>query len=120
MVQHSTDQKPGIRQNPWFADRSGSGNMDHRVNRLDVMRNEGGSSRRPEQTKEHVVMVGSWTCKVLSEIHINERHVSEPVHEDKGKTTAPEPEDRKDPKRACVVLSVTPCVIETPMKVINK
>jgi hypothetical protein len=50
-------------------------------------------------------MVGSWPCKVSSEIHINERRVSEPVHEDKGKTMAPEPEDRKDPKRARVVLS---------------
>jgi hypothetical protein len=50
-------------------------------------------------------MVGLWPCKVSSEIHINGRHVSEPVHEDKGKTTATEPEDEKDPKRACVVLS---------------
>jgi hypothetical protein len=50
-------------------------------------------------------MVGSWPCKVSSEIHINGRRVSEPVHEDKGNTMAPEPEDRKDPKRACVVLS---------------
>jgi hypothetical protein len=50
-------------------------------------------------------MVGSWPCKVSSEIHINGQHVSEPVHEDKGKTTATESEDEKDPKRACVVLS---------------
>jgi hypothetical protein len=50
-------------------------------------------------------MVGSWRCKVPSKIHINQRHVSELVHEDKGKTMPPEPEDRKDPKRACVVLS---------------
>jgi hypothetical protein len=42
---------------------------------------------------------------VSSEIHINGRHISEPVCEDKGKMMALEPEDRKDPKRACVVLS---------------
>jgi hypothetical protein len=63
MVQHSTDREPRIRQNPQFADRSGSGNPDLRVNSPDVMRDEGGSSRRPEQTEEHVVMVGSWPCK---------------------------------------------------------
>jgi hypothetical protein len=50
-------------------------------------------------------MVGSWPCKVSSEIHINGCCVSEPVHEDKGKITAPKPEERKDPKRARVVLS---------------
>jgi hypothetical protein len=33
------------------------------------------------------------------------RSVSEPVHKDKGKTTATEPEDDTDPKRAHVVLS---------------
>jgi hypothetical protein len=42
--------------------------------------------------------------KVSSEIHTNGRRVSEPVHEDKGKTTAPKLDDRKDLKRACVVL----------------
>jgi hypothetical protein len=50
-------------------------------------------------------MVDSWPCKVSSEIHINGRCASEPVHEDKVKTTALELEDRKDPKRAHVVLS---------------
>jgi hypothetical protein len=50
-------------------------------------------------------MVGSWPCKVSSEIHINGRRISELVHEDKGKTTATELEDEKDPKRARVVLS---------------
>jgi hypothetical protein len=50
-------------------------------------------------------MVGSWPCKVLFEVHINGQHVSEPVREDKGKTTATEPKDGKDPKRARVVLS---------------
>jgi hypothetical protein len=71
MVQQSTDQEPGIRQNPQFADRSGSGNPDRRVNRPVVLRDEGGSSRRSELTEEHVVMVGSWPCNVSSKIHIN-------------------------------------------------
>jgi hypothetical protein len=102
MVQHSIDWEPGIRQNPRNADQSGSGNLDRRANCPDVLHNEGGSLRRPEQTKEHVMMVGSWPCKVSSEIHINGRCVSEPVHEDKGRTTAPELEDRRDPKRARV------------------
>jgi hypothetical protein len=51
------------------------------------------------------MMVGSWPCKVLSKIHINGRRISEPVRKDKGNTTATEPEDKKDPKRARVVLS---------------
>jgi hypothetical protein len=50
-------------------------------------------------------MVGSWPCKVSSEIHINGRRVSESIREDEAKTMATEPEDGKDPKRACVVLS---------------
>jgi hypothetical protein len=54
---------------------------------------------------EHIIKVGSWPCKVSFEIHINGRRVSEPVHENKGKTMAPILEDRRDPKRACVVLS---------------
>jgi hypothetical protein len=54
---------------------------------------------------EHIIKVGSWPCKVSSEIHINGRCVSEPVHENKGKTMAPVLEDRRDPKRARVVLS---------------
>jgi hypothetical protein len=62
------------------------------------------SSRRLEQTEEHVVLVGSWPCKVSSEIHINGRRVSELGCEDKGKTMATEPKD-EDPKRARVVLS---------------
>jgi hypothetical protein len=60
---------------------------------------------KAEQTKEHIMMVGSWPCKVSSEIHINGRCVSEPVCEDKGKMMAPEPEDKRDLKRAHVVLS---------------
>jgi hypothetical protein len=51
------------------------------------------------------MMLVSWPCKVSSEIHINGRRVSEPVRDDKGKTIAPEPEDKKGMKRACVVLS---------------
>jgi hypothetical protein len=105
MVQHSIDREPGIRQNPWFADWSGSGNPDHCVNHPDVLRNEGGLLRRPKQNEEHVVMVGSWPCKVSFKVHINGRRVSEPVHEDKAKMMASEPEDRKDPKRARLVLS---------------
>jgi hypothetical protein len=70
-VQHSTDWEPGKRQNPQFADRSGSCNPDRRINRPDVLHGEGGSSRRPEQTEEYVMMVGSWPCKVSSEIQIN-------------------------------------------------
>jgi hypothetical protein len=104
-VQRSTHQEPEIRQNPQFADRSGSSNPYHCVNHPNVLHDEGGSSRRPEQTEEHIVMLGSWPFNVSSEIHVNGRRVSQPVHEDKGKTTSPEPEDRKDTKRACVVLS---------------
>jgi hypothetical protein len=51
------------------------------------------------------MVVGSWACKVSSEIYINGRHVSEPVQEDKGKATIPELEDEKDPKRTHMVLS---------------
>jgi hypothetical protein len=34
----------GIRHNPQFTDRSGLGNPDHRVNRLDVLRDREESS----------------------------------------------------------------------------
>jgi hypothetical protein len=70
-----------------------------------VLHNREESSQRPKQTEEHVAMVSSWPCKVSSEIHINERHVSEPVRKDKGKMTVIEPKDEKDPKRAHVVPS---------------
>jgi hypothetical protein len=50
-------------------------------------------------------MVGSWPCKVSSEVHINGRCVSEPFREDKIKMTATKPEYRKDLKRARLVLS---------------
>jgi hypothetical protein len=70
-VQHSTDREPRIRQNPRFADQSGLGNLDHRVNHPDVLRDEGGSSPRLEQIEEHIVMVGSWPCNMSSKIHIN-------------------------------------------------
>jgi hypothetical protein len=43
-VQHSIDREPGIGQNPWFADRSSSGNLDCRVNRPDVLCNAEESS----------------------------------------------------------------------------
>jgi hypothetical protein len=48
---------------------------------------------------------GIMALKVSSEININGQCVSELVHEDKGKSTAMELEDRKDPKRAREVLS---------------
>jgi hypothetical protein len=51
------------------------------------------------------MMVGLCPCIVSSEIHINGRCISESAHEEKGKMTATEPEDEKDPKRARVVLS---------------
>jgi hypothetical protein len=44
MVQHSTDREPGIRRNPRFVDQLGSGYPYRRVNRPDVLHDEGGSS----------------------------------------------------------------------------
>jgi hypothetical protein len=38
MANYSIDREPGIRQNPWVTDRSGSGNPGRRVNHLDVLR----------------------------------------------------------------------------------
>jgi hypothetical protein len=70
-VHHSTDREPEIRQNLQFTDRSGSGNLDCRVNYPDMLRGGEESSQRPKQTKDHVTMVGSWSCNVSSEIHIN-------------------------------------------------
>jgi hypothetical protein len=70
MAQHSIDWEARIRQNPRFADRSDSSNLDCHVNRPDVL-HDGELSRRPDQTEEHVMMVGAWPCKVSSEIHIN-------------------------------------------------
>jgi hypothetical protein len=46
MVQYSIDQEPEIRQNPRFTDRSGSGNLDRRVNYPDVLHDGEESSRR--------------------------------------------------------------------------
>jgi hypothetical protein len=45
-------------------------NLDCQSNLPDVLHNGDGPSQRPEQTKEHVMMVGSWACRVLSETHI--------------------------------------------------
>jgi hypothetical protein len=98
-VQHSTDREPGVRPASRFSARSGSGNLDCRSNHPDVLRNGEGPSQRLEQTKEHVMMVGSWACRVSSEIHIGGRRVSEPVHDDKGKEKFVEPRDENDPKR---------------------
>jgi hypothetical protein len=55
--------------------------------------------------EEHIMMVGSWPCRVPFEVHINERCVSEPVWGDKGMAAVLESEDEKDPKRRCMVLS---------------
>jgi hypothetical protein len=54
-MQHSTDREPG--QNPRFPDWSGSGNLDRRVNRPDVLCDGEELSQRLEQTEEHVMMV---------------------------------------------------------------
>jgi hypothetical protein len=55
-----------------FANQVGSDNPDGRVNHANVLHGgEGPSSRKQEQTEEHVMMVGSWPCRVSSEIHIN-------------------------------------------------
>jgi hypothetical protein len=43
-MQHSIDWEPGIRQNPWITDQSGSGNPDRRVNHPDVLRDREESS----------------------------------------------------------------------------
>jgi hypothetical protein len=76
-VQHSIDHQ--------FADRSGLGNADRRVNHPDVLCDREESSQRLKQIEEHIVMVGWWPCKVSSNVHINGQRVSEPVWEDKGK-----------------------------------
>jgi hypothetical protein len=34
------------------------------------------------------MIIGSWLCRVSSEIHISGCHVRYPVHEDKGKAVA--------------------------------
>jgi hypothetical protein len=54
---------------------------------------------------KNIMTVGFWPCKVSSEIHVNGRHVSEPIWRDKGKKTVPESEDEKDAKRTHMVLS---------------
>jgi hypothetical protein len=51
------------------------------------------------------MVVGSWPCKVSSEVHINGRCVSELIPKDKGKATVPESKDEKNPKRARMVFS---------------
>jgi hypothetical protein len=71
IIQHATDWAPGIKQNTRFADLVGSNNPDRWVNHANVLHSgEGPSSCKQEQTEEHVMMVGSWLCRVLSEIHI--------------------------------------------------
>jgi hypothetical protein len=100
-MQHAIDQTPRIRQITQFADRVCSDNPDKWVNRANVLHGgEGTSSRKKEQTEEHVVMVGSWPCIVSSEIHIGGQRVIYPVCEDKGKAAATGQEDEKDSNRA--------------------
>jgi hypothetical protein len=71
-MQHATDGAPGIRQITRFADWVCSDNPDRRVKHANMLHGgEGPSSRKQEQTEEHVMMVGSWPCRVSSEIHIN-------------------------------------------------
>jgi hypothetical protein len=89
IMEHAMDQAPGIRQITRFADRVGSNNPDRWVNHANVLHGgEGPSSCKQEQTEEHVVMVGSWPCKVSFEIHINGQRISYLVHEEKGKAVA--------------------------------
>jgi hypothetical protein len=72
MMQHTTDQALEIRQITWLADRSGSGNPDRRITHADVLHGgERSSSQKQEHTKDHIMMVGSWPCRVSSEVHIN-------------------------------------------------
>jgi hypothetical protein len=52
MMQHSMDQEPGIRQNPWVTNRLGSGNLDRRVNRPDVLC-DGEESPRNRGARHH-------------------------------------------------------------------
>jgi hypothetical protein len=105
LAYHSIDREPEVRPASQFSARSGSGNLDYRSNHPDVLCDGEGPSWRPKQTKEHVMMVGSWACRVSSKIHIGGRRVSEPVHDKKGKENVAERRDEKDPKRARVVLS---------------
>jgi hypothetical protein len=71
-MQHATNHAPRIRQVTRFADRVGLDNPDRWVNHANVLHGgEGPSSRKQEQTEEHVMMVGLWPCRVSSEIHIN-------------------------------------------------
>jgi hypothetical protein len=49
LAHHSTDREPGIRENPQFTDRSGSGNPYRRVNRPDVRHKEEEPSWEQEQ-----------------------------------------------------------------------
>jgi hypothetical protein len=70
LVQHSTDQEPRVRPPSQFSAQSGSGNLDCWSNHPDVLRTGEGPFWRPEQIKEHVMMIGSWDYRVSFEIHI--------------------------------------------------
>jgi hypothetical protein len=71
MAQNSIYWESGIRQNPQFTDRSGSGNPGHRINCLDVLCDGEEPSHEQEQVGKHIMMVGSWLSMVSSEVHIN-------------------------------------------------
>jgi hypothetical protein len=71
LVQHYTDQAPGVRKNARVTDWSGSSNSVCHVNHPVVLHDSEESPQRLEQTEEHVMMVGSLACKVSPEIHIN-------------------------------------------------
>jgi hypothetical protein len=71
-MQQATDRKPKIKQKTRFADRIGSDNPNRQVNYANVLHGgEGPLSHKKERTEEHVMMVGSWPCRVSFEIHIN-------------------------------------------------
>jgi hypothetical protein len=71
-MQQATDRAPKIKHNTRFADRIGSDNPNRQVNCANMLHGgEGSLSRKKERTEEHVMMVGSWPCRVSSEIHIN-------------------------------------------------
>jgi hypothetical protein len=73
LVQHYTDWEPGVRPASRFSAQSSSGNLDCRSNHPDVLCDGEGPSQRVEQTKEHVMMVGSWACRASPEIRIGGR-----------------------------------------------
>jgi hypothetical protein len=71
-MQQATDRAPKIKKNTRFADRIGSDNPNRQVNCANMLHGgEGPLSRKKERNEKQVMMVGSWPCRVSSEIHIN-------------------------------------------------